>query len=136
MKPYYYEGILEKECYKQLAVMNGNEMLGCSMIVQAKYREHSMYKSVLLYDLLIIDKTKSRNNEKDITIRISPKGFRPTLSHHYRAGDQAFGYKPRRECYKCSSIEEALSKVANILFFYYKLNDDDGDWVPSTSHKE
>ena len=121
MKPYFYEGILEKECYKQLAVMNGDDLLGCSIRIEVNFREHAKYKSVLLYDLTILDKTKLVERKDHVTIRISPRGFHHKLSHYYRAGNQAFEYRPSRERLKSDSVEEALSSAASEMFFYYKL---------------
>ena len=136
MKPCFYEGVLEKECYKHLAVNNGDKMLGCSIIIEANFREHAKYKSVLLYDLTILDKTKLVERKDQVTIRISPRGFHHKLSHYYRAGNQAFEHRPSSDHLKSDSVEEALSSAASEMFSFYKLNDDLGEWVPSTSYKE
>lgn len=136
MKPYFYEGIFEKECYKQLAVMNGDELLGCSIIIKAKYREHPKHISVLLFDVTIHDKTKSEQRKDYVTIRISPRGYSYRLSHHYQAGDQALPYVPGREQTMFHFPEEALKGAAYGMFSFYKLNDNQGKWVPSKSFKE
>lgn len=136
MKPYFYEGILEKECYKQLAVINGSELLGCSIIIKAKYRKHPKYESVLLYDLSVIDRTRAEVSEEQVTIRISPKGAHHKLSHYYRLGNQAFEYRPSSELLKSDSVEEALKMAAYEMFSSYKLNDNQGEWVLSKSFKE
>ena len=136
MKPYFYEGILEKECYKQLAVINGSELLSCSIIIKAKYRKHPKYESVLLYDLSVIDKTKVKGSKEQITIRVSPRGYSYRLSHYYCAGDQVSAYYPGREQTMFHSVEEALSAAAFGMFSFYKLKDDQSEWVPSESFKE
>ncbi|MCF7944844.1 MAG: hypothetical protein K9L75_04840 [Spirochaetia bacterium] len=136
MKPYFYEGILEKECYKQLALQNRAQSLECSVIIKAKHRKHPKSASILLYDLYIIDKTKNDQSEKVVTVRISPKGYSYKLSHHYHGKNQAFEYHSGKEGIPLHSVEEALSGAAQALFSFYNLNDDKSKWVPSKYYKE
>lgn len=139
MKPYFYEGILEKECMKQLISGNGNygeEFVRANVIITAKYRRNEKHPNVLLYDLSIIDKTRSDSSARHVTVRISPRGFGYRLSHHYKGLYQAAPYFPGREGTNNGSIEEACHYAAMGLFMEYRLGDNESAFVPFKGYRD
>lgn len=139
MKPYFYEGVLEKECMKQLLSCNGNygeEYIRANVIIIAKYRRNEKHPTVLLYDLTVIDKTRSDSSPRHVAVRISPKGFRYQLSHHYKESDQSAPYILGREGTNNGSIEEACHYAAMALFMEYRLGSNDSAFVPDKYYKD
>lgn len=136
MKPYFYEGILEKECYKQLQLINKDQHIESFIQIKAHYREHPKSENILLFDLHIRDLTRTDQSEKVVSVRISPKGYSYRVSHHYHGSSQATAYYPGKEGVPLHSVEEALSGAAQGLFYFYQLHDDKSQWVPAKQYKE